>query len=231
MWDEDFETGSFENFGGGLGGLRMEVVVPGISPEDDLRSALVSRRLSAKPGAKCFRGEGRNAALFRHASEKFRQVSEHRKLGDQVGESGRVGRDARKNIDVAEGVVAQRARAALIVVREEFGFVGGDIDSDWAIALAAFARESQIERMFHRVFAPVALEHIAAHQLPQQVRTAAGGVFFVVRDAVAGTHHAALLAAALADTHAAQCGVGHAAAVVSCQTFSSGWTFRFSSMP
>src|SRR5258708_30514502 len=42
---------------------------------------------------------------------------------------------------------------------------------------------------------------------------AAGGVFFVASDAVAGAHHAALVAAALAYTHATQSGLGKAAVV------------------
>src|SRR5205085_1465704 len=61
--------------------------------------------------------------------------------------------------------------------------------------------------------APAALNGIALGHLPKQVSAAAGGVFFFAGDAEAGAHDTTLVAAALADAHAAKCGMRQAALV------------------
>ena len=96
---------------------------------------------------------------------------------------------------------------------EEFGFVGGDVDGDGAVALASFAGQAEVEGVFDfftppsvaddPIFAAIALGHF-----PEQVSAAASGVFFFVRDAPTGAHHAAgftrAFATALADADAAE---------------------------
>ena len=104
-------------------------------------------------------------------------------------------------------------------MREKFGFVGGDVDADRAVALASFAGEAEVERLFDFFAAPaVADDRIfscwSLRHLPEQVSAAAGGVFLFVRGAVAGAHHAAFVAAAFADADAAQSGVRQAAVIV-----------------
>jgi hypothetical protein len=37
--DDDAEAGRFEDFDGGLGGLRLEIVVEGVGPEEDRRGS------------------------------------------------------------------------------------------------------------------------------------------------------------------------------------------------
>ncbi len=104
--------------------------------------------------------------------------------------------------------------AAFVVVREKFGFVGGDVDADGTIALASFAGEAEIEGLLH-FFAPpsVARSTSPLRHLPEQVSAAAGGVLFFVGGAPARAHHAAFFAAALADSDAAQRGVREAAVI------------------
>src|SRR5580704_762154 len=108
-------------------------------------------------------------------------------------------------------------------MREEFGFVGCDVDADGAVALAAFTGQAEVERLFDFFAAPAVADDcvfsvLTLRHLPEQVSAAAGGVFFVVRGAPTGTHHAAVLAmafaAAFADAHAAQRGGREAAVIV-----------------
>jgi len=113
----------------------------------------------------------------------------------------------------AEGVGTAGADAAFVIVREELGFVGCDIYAHRAIAFASLAGEAEIERLFDFFTAPAVANDFTLSHLPEQVGAAAGGVFFVVCRAVAGTHHATFFAAAFADAHAAQCGVRQAALI------------------
>src|ERR1700692_3913482 len=104
-------------------------------------------------------------------------------------------------------------------MREKFGFVGGDVDTDRAVAFSSFAGETEIEGLLDFFAAPaVADDRIfsswALRHLPEQVGAAAGGVFFVARDAVAWAHHAAVFAAAFADADAAQSSCRQAAVIV-----------------
>src|ERR1035438_2783922 len=129
-----------------------------------------------------------------------------------------MGCHARPQVNVAEGVGAARAYAAFVIMRKEFGLVGGYVDADRAIAFASFTGEAEIEGLFDFFAAPaVADDPIAStltlRHLPEQVGAAAGGVFFVVRGAVAGAHEAAFFAAALAHSDATQRGLGQAAVV------------------
>src|SRR5580692_4921617 len=108
-------------------------------------------------------------------------------------------------------------------MREEFGFVGGYVDADGAIAFAAFAGQAEVEGFFYCFAAPAVandcvfsgwrVSRDSLRHFPEQVGAAAGRVFFFAGDAVAGAHYSAFFAAAFADAYAAQ-GCGGEAAVV-----------------
>src|SRR5437667_168369 len=108
----------------------------------------------------------------------------------------------------------QRADAAFVVMREEFGFVRRYIDADRAIALAAFAAQAEIKRVLDFFAAPAVADDFAFGHLPEQAGAPTGRVFFFVRGAIAGAHQAAIFAAALAHPYAAQRGMGEAALIV-----------------
>ena len=99
-------------------------------------------------------------------------------------------------------------------MRQKFCFVSRDIDADRAIAFAAFAGKAEVERFLHRFVLPAVLDDISFRHLPKQVGTSASGVLFIARDAEAWTHYSAFVAAALADSDAAQRSSGQAAVVV-----------------
>ena len=101
-----------------------------------------------------------------------------------------------------------------MVVGKEFGLVGGQVHAHRAVALAAFAGETQIQRLFHGLVAPAVPDHVALRHLPEQVGAAAGGVLFFAGHAKAGTHDAAFIVAAFPDSDAAQSGAGQAAVVI-----------------
>src|SRR5215467_2017115 len=123
-------------------------------------------------------------------------------------------RGARPQINVAESQRIERARVGFIIVREEFGFVGGDVDARRTVALAALAGEAEIERVLDLFTLPAIFDDFTLCHLPQQVGTAASGVFFFASGAEAWTHHTAFVAAALAYSDALQSDGGEAAVVV-----------------
>src|ERR1035441_3806240 len=97
----------------------------------------------------------------------------------------------------------QRTPVGFVVVREEFRFVGRDIDTHGAIALAAFAGEAEVERFFDGFALPAVFDEVSFRHLPEQVGAAASGVLFLARDAKARTHHSAGIVAALGDSYSA----------------------------
>ena len=178
----------------------------------------VSFLAAAEPLLEGFGSEDRDRALVGNSGDQFRDVAEERQLGGKIHEAGSVRREARPEIDVAEGIGAARADAAFIIMREELGLVGGDVHVDGAIALASLAGEAEIERLLDFFAAPaIADDPIfsgwALRHLPEKVSAAAGGVFFFACDPIAGTHDAAFFATAFANTDAAQGGVRQAAVV------------------
>jgi hypothetical protein len=101
-------------------------------------------------------------------------------------------------------------------VRQELGLVGGHVDLHGAVALAAFAREAEVEGVLDGFAAPAVLDDTAVDHLEQDPGPAAGGVLLLAGDLVARTHDAAarFRAAALADPGAAQRRPGESAVVV-----------------
>src|SRR5437879_3246446 len=109
----------------------MKVVIESIGPEKNVRKlSLVVRRWSLanakrlrfdsssslEPCPKSLGGEGRNATLLRHTSYELGNLAQHRELCRQVRDSGKVGSEARPDVDVGEGVGAWRTDAALVIV-------------------------------------------------------------------------------------------------------------------
>ena len=92
----------------------------------------------------------------------------------QVYQTWRVRREACPEIDVAEGVGVQGTDAALVVVREEFGFIGRQIHRDRAIALAAFAGEAEIKGVLDLFALPAVADDFSLGHLPEEVGAAAG---------------------------------------------------------
>src|SRR5579863_3645815 len=94
-------------------------------------------------------------------------------------------------------------------MREELGLVGRHVDVDRTIALAALARQAQVERLLHIFIAPAIGENVAVQHLPQLTSTAARRVFLFVGHHEAGTHGVvacslSLLATALPYANATQ---------------------------
>ena len=58
--DDDAESGGFEDFDGGIGGAREEIVVEGVGPEEDVRAS--------SQGLKPHHLSALDAALKRHSS-------------------------------------------------------------------------------------------------------------------------------------------------------------------
>ncbi len=96
----------------------------------------------------------------------FDDAAEQGRVVDGVDEAGSDGGEARPSIDAAEGVVGERTGLIFVVVREELGFVCGQIDADGALALAGLAGEAEVERLFDLVVLPLVGENFALHQLP-----------------------------------------------------------------
>ena len=86
-----------------------------------------------------------------------------------------------------------------VVVGHELGLVGGHVDADRAVDLAALARQAQVERLLDRLRAPAAEVGVALKHLEQQPRPPPRGVPLLVGDHVAGAHRPAASLPTLAD--------------------------------
>ena len=65
-------------------------------------------------------------------------------------------------------------KTAFVVMREKFGLVGGDVDRDRTVVLAALASQTEIERPLDMGITPARGDYIALGHLPQQMRAPAG---------------------------------------------------------
>ena len=236
--DEDVEAGGFEDFGGGDGGGGQEVVVEGVGPEEDLgeraRRPLDSRRdagatrsfparrpaavpmgylLTLPPLLKRLRGKCREAAVGMDSGCQLRQIAQAGKLRRQIYQTRHVRRRSYPQIEIRQRPCVQRAAVRFVIMRQEFGFVGGYVDADGAIAFATFAGKTKIERFLDGFILPSVPDHVALGHLPKQVGAAAGGVLLFAGDAVAGAHDSAFVMATLSHSYAAQRGAGQAAVV------------------
>ena len=91
-----------------------------------------------------------------------------------------------------------------VIVRQELRFVGRHIDAGGAFALAAFAGQTQVQRVMYGAVGGAAVEKIAGQGFEQQMRPAARGMGFLARRHVRRAHRAAFEVAALADSDASQ---------------------------
>src|ERR1700688_15082 len=82
---------------------------------------------TVEPSLETFWGERGNRALLGDSSEELRNVAQKGKLRSQVDQPRRVRRDARPEIDIAEGVSTAWAHAAFVIMRQEFRLVGGNV--------------------------------------------------------------------------------------------------------
>src|SRR5204863_6607086 len=110
--------------------------------------------------------------------------------------------DASPAIDQTHRVRRHGTDTSRVVMGEELRLVSRHVDVDRTLALAAFAREAQIQRLVHSLVPPAALKGVALHHLEQQPGASAGGMLLLARDHVAGAHHAAALTTAVSDAHA-----------------------------
>ena len=94
-------------------------------------------------------------------------------------------------------------------MREELGLERGHVDVHGAFAFAALAGQAEVERVLHRLVAPVVRDDFALEHLEQQPGPAARRMFLFARDHVARAHHAMVEAAALAHSHAPHDGALH----------------------
>src|SRR4051794_11620499 len=96
----------------------------------------------------------------------------------------------------------QRPRVLFVVVRQELGAIGRDVDVGRALRLARLARQAQVERSLDVLVGPAAANRLALEHLEQHAGTAARAVLFLERDHVAWTHRAVVLLAALPESDA-----------------------------
>ena len=108
----------------------------------------------------------------------------------------------------------QRASLALVIMRQKFCFVRGEIHVRRAFRLAGLAGEAQVERLLDLFVLPAAVDHLALQQFEEHVRASARAVLLFERHHVAGAHRAAVQLAAGAEADASRGGVRERAAIV-----------------
>ena len=92
-----------------------------------------------------------------------------RKAHREIRKRGRRGSKRGPSVDAAERVGMQRPPSPFVVVRQELGAIGRDVDVRRALGLAGLARQAEIERLFDRFVLPA-----ASALRPAAARTACG---------------------------------------------------------
>src|SRR5581483_3538358 len=91
---------------------------------------------------------------------------------------------------------------------------GRNIYSYRAVALAAFARQAEIKRLFDVLVLPTIADDLALGHLPQQVSSPTSRMLFLPGDPETRAHDSTFVTSALPDANAAQGGASQAAVVV-----------------
>src|SRR5690349_18649420 len=110
-------------------------------------------------------------------------------------------------MDPAHRVRIARPQAVPVIVGKKLCLVSGHVHVDGTVAFATLAGEAQVERVEYFFALPSIANHVAVHHFEQQMRTAARGMLFLHRDAIARAHSALLLTAALSDAHTSHGGM------------------------
>ena len=99
--------------------------------------------------------------------------------------------------------MVERPAPLFVVVGQELGLVGRDVDLDRAVAGAPLARQAQVERLLDRLVAPAVGDRIALQHLEQQAGAAARRVLLLAGGVEARAHRQAAEVAALGHPEAA----------------------------
>src|ERR1041385_909619 len=211
----------FQNLCCGLRRLRKEIIVERVRPEDDLAFGLgaMPRLALAEPLLKSFRRELRDTALERHACGKFRDVTQPGCLRNQIDHARPQRSKARPLIHPAKRISMTRTQTPFPVMGEKLSFVGGDVDVDRTISLAALAGEAKIQRFLYVLVTPAIADDVAVQHFPEMMSASARGMALFMRDHEAGAHGvivrpAGIFAAALAHADATQGCMGKTAFII-----------------
>src|SRR5712691_10922341 len=107
----------------------MEVVVERIGPENDGGGSGVYWFSLLEPTAKALLRKCRDWTFRRNSGKRFGYAAQHRRLDKKIRCTGPSRRKPRPSVNLAEGVVVERAIATFIMMRKKLGFVGRDIYS------------------------------------------------------------------------------------------------------
>src|SRR5581483_870010 len=136
---QDLIACRLQNLDSGDCGIRQEIVVKGVWPEEDWRAAWVSCLVGSKPAFERVRRKCRQPPFLRHAHDGFGDIAQEWQLCREIRQSWSHGCKARPKIDVPKGICTSGTTAPVVVVGQELCLVGCDVNSDRTIALASFA--------------------------------------------------------------------------------------------
>src|SRR5215472_478255 len=110
--------------------------------------------------------------------------------------------------------MAQRPTPAVVIVRKKLRLISCDIHADRTIALAAFARQAEVQRRLHVRIVPPLADHLASGHLPKQMGAATSGVFLVPDNTKARAHHSTFVLAAFPNSNTSQSGLRNAPVIM-----------------
>src|SRR5260370_846445 len=149
-----------------------------------LRAAWGGVRSAKNPLLECLSREGRHGTLGRDPGRQLERPAR----SEAVGEARQRGARPGDLVDEPEGVGVAGSHPAPIVVMEELGLVGRQVDSCGALARTALAGEAQIEGARHLGAAPTRPHDVALQHLEEEAGTATSRVHLVTGHGEAGTH-------------------------------------------
>src|SRR5438552_8564808 len=134
-------------------------------------------------------------------------------------------RQLRPAVDASKKMSMQGPGLAFVIMRKEFGAIGGDIHVRGAFRFARLAGKAKIERLLHMLISPGIADYLALQQLEKHVGAPASAVLLLHRDHVTGTHRAGMRFPAFSQAYAAHRCLGKGTAVIR-EVEMSFWSLR-----
>src|ERR1051326_7870114 len=171
----------------------MKVIVPGVCPEDYTRTFALLRLPRRERTTEGASRELRNVPFGRDVADTLHDRAQSARLREEVRDARSARGGSRPPVHEPKRVRSERTTPSLVVVREEFRLICRHVHVHRTFGAATFARETQVEGLFHRLVTPPLSQWVAFEHLEQQACAPPRGVHFVARRHIAGTHRARVM--------------------------------------
>src|SRR5207253_1535757 len=176
--------------------LDSEVVGERVDEQDDLARSAV-RRCPTRDASQIVALPAREPPPWREAEEPLQQRSRTENTFAQIRERAHAGDVRRVARQEGDDPLPEGQAVASPIRGERFDLEPRHIHPRRTFALAALARDAQLERRVHRLAGEIFVAELAAEGESQRIGPPTRGVLLIARDAIARAHRAGVALAAM----------------------------------